>query len=198
MAPARQTRPVRHRLAENRQTNTTHETHVHDPPVAETRRAKIHTAATLRLRGQDEILPRCGVREESEHEGLQEACVRGWVGAREVDAAGGVGGLLEECAGGGEGEDVDGDAEALGSEDGVHGRNVLRAVVRAGAEDEDARGAAAGDAGCAGVGGGVAVGVGVVERGGLRGLGGGWAGGEEFGGVREGDGEGAGGHGCGG
>lgn len=124
--------------------------------------------------------------------------MRGGVGAREVDAAGGVGGLLQECAGGGEGEDVDGDAEALGGEDGVHGRDVLGAVVRAGAEDQDAGCAATGHAGCAGIGGGVAVGVGVVEGGGLRGLGGGWAGGEEFGGVGEGEGEGAGGHGCGG
>ena len=197
MAPARQTRPVRHRLAENRQADTAHEPHVHDPPVAETRRAEIHAAAGLRLRGQDEILARGGVGQEGEHEGLQDAGVRGRVGAREVDAAGGVGGLLEEGAGGGEGEDVDGDAEALGGEDGIHGRDVLRAVVRAGAEDQDAGGAAAWNAGGAGVGGGVAVGVGVVE-GGLGGLGGGWASGEEFGGVGEGEGEGAGGHGCGG
>lgn len=114
--------------------------------------------------------------------------MRGRVGAREVDAAGGVGGLLEEGAGGGKGKDVNGDAEALGGEDGVHGGDVLRAVVRAGAEDEDARGAAAWGAACAGsVGRGVAVGVGVVE-GGLRGLGGGRTGGEEFGGVGEGEG----------
>ena len=99
-----------------------------------------------------------------------------------MDAAGGVGGLLQEGARGGEGEDVDWDAEALGSEDGVHGRDVLRAVVWAGAEDEDARGAASegcvGTSSCAGVG-GVAVRVGIVE-GCLGGLGGGWAGGEEF------------------
>lgn len=197
MAPTRQTRPVGHRLAENRQTNTTHEPHVHDPPVAETRRAEIHSSTTAGLRGEDEVLPSGGVGEEGEHEGLQQAGVGGGGGAREVDAAGGVGGLLQEGAGRREGEDVDGDAEALGGEDGVHGRDVLRAIVWAGAEDQDAGGAAAWNAGGAGVGGGVAVGVGVVE-GGLGGLGGGWAGGEELGGVGEGEGEGAGGHGCGG
>ena len=162
MAAARQTRPVRHRLAEDRQADAAHEPHVHDAPVAEARRAEIDAAA-LSLRGQNQVLARGGVREEGEHEGLQEACVRGRVGAREVDAAGGVGGLLQESAGGGEGEDVDGDAEALGGEDGVHGRDVLGAVVRAGAEDEDARGAAAGGATCAGGIGGVAVRVGIVE-----------------------------------
>lgn len=63
------------------------------------------------------------VREEAEHEILEEA---GWVGCDgDVDAAGGVGGLLEECGVAGELYDVDGDVEALAGEDAVHYGDVV-------------------------------------------------------------------------
>ena len=63
----------------------------------------------------------------------------------DVDAARGVGGLLQEdgrgggLGGEGDGEDVDWDAEALAREDGVHNRDVLVGEVGTGggAEEED-------------------------------------------------------------
>ena len=150
MTTASQARPIRHGLAEDRQADAAHESHVHNPSVAETRSAEIYAAcaATAGLGRQDQVLSCCGVWEEAEHERLKEARVRSLGRPREVNSAGGVGGLLEESAGRGKGEHVDGDPETLCGKDGVHGWDVLGAVVRAGDEDEDARGERAEGRGC--------------------------------------------------
>lgn len=55
-----------------------------------------------------------------------------------VCAAGGVGGLLQEDGVAGDLADVDGDAEALGGEDGVHYGDVLGGEIAGCGEDEDA------------------------------------------------------------
>jgi len=55
-----------------------------------------------------------------------------------VRALGGVGGLLEEDGVASQLEDVDGDAQALGGEGGVHDGDVLVSKVAGDGEDEDA------------------------------------------------------------
>ena len=57
-----------------------------------------------------------------------------------VHAFGGVGRLLQEYGVAGDFADVDGDAEALGGEDGVHDGDVLGCEVAADGQDEDAGG----------------------------------------------------------
>lgn len=61
------------------------------------------------------------------------------MGERDVGAAGGVGGLLEEDGVPGYFADVDGDGEALAGEDGVHDGYVLVREVAGDGKDEDPR-----------------------------------------------------------
>lgn len=58
-------------------------------------------------------------------------------GGGDVDAAGGVGGLLEEGGVAGELEDVDGDVQALAGEDAVHDGDVVVGGVGGAAEGDD-------------------------------------------------------------
>jgi len=108
-------------LAEDTQTDRAHEPNIHDPSMAETRRAKIDPLA---FPGQNQPPPRALVREIRHHEVLQDACFLGR-GRRNVDAARRVGGLLQKHRVAGEFEDVDCDVGALAGEDAVHDGDVL-------------------------------------------------------------------------
>lgn len=88
------------------QTDAANEPHVHHAPVAETRGAEIHPHG----RRRHQVSPAALVRQEAEHQVLEEAAR---VRERDVGASGGVGGLLEEDGVAGYFADVDGDGEAL-------------------------------------------------------------------------------------
>lgn len=117
-------------LAEDAQADTAHEPNVNDLSVAETRRAEVDVDP----RREDQVPSRPLIREEREHEVLQESAGRGY---RHVDPACGVAGLLEEDSVTGELADVDGDVQALAGEDSVHDRDVLVCGVGAAADGDD-------------------------------------------------------------
>lgn len=119
------------------QTDAADEADVDDVAMAEAGGAEVDDV----LCGTHEV-GACGlVREEGHHEVLQEA-----LGAAEVHvrALRGIRGLLEEDGVAGQLEDVDGDAQALGGEGGVHDGDVLVSEVAGDGEDEDAGEEAAG------------------------------------------------------
>lgn len=100
--------------------------------MAETRRAEIHSYG----RWWYQIFSAALIRQEAEHEILKQPTR---VREGDVGAMGGVGGLLEEYGVAGYFADVDGDGEALASEDSVHDGDVLVREVAGDGEDEDSR-----------------------------------------------------------
>ena len=114
------------------QANTAHKPNVHDISVAKTSRAEIDSD----LRGIDKTPSTSLVRQKAHHQVLQQPA---GVLQLDVGAARGVGRLLQENGVASDFGDVDGDAEALAGEYGVHDRNVLMCEVTADGEYEDAR-----------------------------------------------------------
>lgn len=114
------------------QANTAYEANVHNISVTETSRAEINPD----LRGADQTPPTGLVRQEAHHQILQQPA---GVFQLDVGAAGSVGRLLQENGVTGDFGDVDGDAEALAGEDGVHHGDILVREIPADGENEDAR-----------------------------------------------------------
>ena len=86
------------------------------------------------LTRQHEVLARRLIRQVRHHQVLQQALFL-LGGGGDVDAAGGVGGLLQEDGVAGEFQDVDWDVQALAGEDRVHDRDVLRGEIAGDGDD---------------------------------------------------------------
>lgn len=114
------------------QTDTAHEPHIHNSPVAKTRGAEIHS----HLCRADQAPPTGLVRQKSHHQVLQQSLR---ILELDIGPVRGVGGLLEEHSVAGDLANVDWDAKTLGCKDTVHERNILCREVAADREDQDAR-----------------------------------------------------------
>lgn len=113
------------------QANTAHEPNVYDIAVAETCCPEVHPY----LRGLDQIPPTGLVGQKTHHQVLQQTLRMFQL---DIGAPRGVRRLLQEDGVTGDFGNVDGNAEALAGEDGVHDRYVLVREVAADRENQDA------------------------------------------------------------